>query len=295
MKFYQFIRIYTGYGLVYISYKTSVFILNKLFDMVDEVVDSETEVVDSKTEVIDSETNVSNNNDGFIETYKKKPRGGDNGLILKTGNVLSKALDHVKRFSDTSISKIIKPIASTIGYLLLKFPALNKIYRAVKNLKQIIASVMALTTIRIVARFDYWALILCDGLPKTDIGDKIMLSSIRRMRMGMNHLEICIPRTEQIINLVNDQKIDSEEKDKILIDLFTLYEQFPEGHLFKNSYFVCIVHMLLTLFISNKSCFKFALKILARMLRDGKISLATYFEIISQLLVTGVPPVEVDL
>jgi hypothetical protein len=47
-----------------------------------------------------------------------------------------------------------------------------------------------------------------------------------------------------------------------------MYEGLPEHHIFKNRYFACIVHILLTLVF-------LALKILLRLLQDGKISLET--------------------
>lgn len=125
MKFYQFIRIYAGYGLVYISYKTSFYILNKLFSMVDEI--------------IESDPNVSNNtNDGAMKTCKENVRG-----IMRDQTALIKALKHVKRFGDKAISTIIKPIASIIGYVLLKFPALKRVYRVLKSAKIIISSCSA--------------------------------------------------------------------------------------------------------------------------------------------------------
>lgn len=148
---------------------------------------------------------------------------------------------------------------------------------------------------RIIARFDYWSLIICGALPKTDIGDEVILAGIRRMRMGLSKINICIPRTEQIINFVTDEKIDIKRKNDNFIAIFKMYEFLPEGHPFKNPYFACIVHMFIRLFITNKSSFRLAIAILYRMWKNGQISFATYLEILSQLLAAGIPPVEVDL
>ena len=285
MKFYQFIRTYAGYGLVYVSYKASLYILGKLFSMVDEIIDNEPNASNNTNVLL-------NSNDGAIETYKEQVRGGNGDIILRGETVLSNALKHVKKFGDKSISAIIKPIAYAIGYLLLKFPALKGIYGAFKNAKLIIASALALTTVRIIARFDYWALIICGALPKTDIGDKTILVGLRRMRMGISNINICMPRAEDIINFVTDQNIDVKRKNDKLIEVFTVYEYLPETHAFKNPYFACIVHILITLFVINKLSFKLAIKILYRMWKTGQISHATYLEILSQLLTAGI---EVDI
>jgi len=67
-----------------------------------------------------------------------------------------------------------------------------------------------------------------------------------------------------------------------------MYKSLPEHHIFKNRDFICIVHILLTLFF-------LALKILLRLLQDGKISLETYREILSQLVVGEVPVVDIEV
>jgi hypothetical protein len=74
-----------------------------------------------------------------------------------------------------------------------------------------------------------------------------------------------------------------------------MYELLPENHPFKNSYFACLIHVLLGLFIINKTGFNFALRLLLRLLKDGSITLQTYREIISQLIIGGVSPIEIAL
>jgi hypothetical protein len=120
-----------------------------------------------------------------------------------------------------------------------------------------------------------------------------LISSIVRMNLGKAYMYICTLQTHDIISLANDENADLAKKKKMLIDLFSMYEKLPETSFFKNSYFVCIIHVLLTLFIVNKASFKFAFDLLLNLLKDGKITLETYREIVAQLLAGGISPVEI--
>ena len=92
-----------------------------------------------------------------------------------------------------------------------------------------------------------------------------------------------------------NEEINVKKKSDTLINFLLLYEFLPENHLFKNPYFVCITQVLIILFISNKMGFRLALQLLLRLLKDRKISLETYREIISQLLLAGVSPIELEI
>lgn len=92
-----------------------------------------------------------------------------------------------------------------------------------------------------------------------------------------------------------DKKINFDRKQKVLIDFFSYYEVLPENHFFKNRYFVCIIHMLLALFVGDKLGFNSVLGLLYRLLNTGKISLETYREIISQLVMGGVSPIDIEI
>jgi hypothetical protein len=108
-------------------------------------------------------------------------------------------------------------------------------------------------------------------------------------------MAVCVPQSNDRIRLVIDEEINIERKSKMLISIFSMYEGLPEHHIFKNRYFACIVHILLLLFFSSRIGFKLALKILLRLLQDGKISLEIYREILSQLVVGGVPVVDIEV
>lgn len=112
----------------------------------------------------------------------------------------------------------------------MKFPVAKKIYTGVKATKVVIASIEALISVRVITRFDYWALILSDSLPQLTIETKAVLSGIRRLRIGQKDLSICLSRSNEILNLVMDEDIPGKKKEKVLIDLFEFYQILPENH-----------------------------------------------------------------
>ena len=130
-------------------------------------------------------------------------------------------------------------------------------------------------------------------MPQIPVDTKSILSGRCRLRMGQRDMTVCITQSNEILNLVIDEEI--QIKKKVLINLFSLYELFPEHHVFKNRYFACVFHLLLALFIGDKLGFKLALRLLYKLLIEGKISLETYREILSQLVIGGVPTVDIEV
>ena len=99
------------------------------------------------------------------------------GLIIKS-------FDHFKTFGGKAISTIVRPIMNILGYLLLKSPALKGIYNKVKIGKVILSSPIAFGSIRLIARFYYWALIISNAIPHISIDQKEVLSGIDRIQLG---------------------------------------------------------------------------------------------------------------
>jgi len=71
---------------------------------------------------------------------------------------------------------VITPLSKAIGFIVMKFPAAKKVYTDVKAAKVVIASIRALVSVRVIARFDYWSLIVTDSLPQLPIETKTILS-----------------------------------------------------------------------------------------------------------------------
>ena len=109
---------------------------------------------------------------------------------------------------------IITPVSKTIGFIVTKFPVTKNVYTGIKRTKIIIASIGAFISVRLIARFDYWALILSDSLPQIPIETKSILSGLRRLRIGQKDLSICLPRSNEILNLVTDEDTPVKKKRK---------------------------------------------------------------------------------
>lgn len=289
----KFTRAYTGYFFGLLSYKILLYTLSKLCDQVDEIISTDTS--NNKNVILDGTKDTITSHDSNMgkEIVNITKTRGRQSIVIRGEGVailIKKAVSHLKIFGDKTISTLIHPISKVLGSLIIKFPPVKKVLNVIKATKVIIASIGALISLRVVARFDYWALIFSDSLPQT----RSVLSGIRRLRIGQENMTVCIGQSNEIINLVMDEEIQVERKQKVLVNLFSMYESLPEHHVFKNRYFTCIVHLLLALFIGDKLGFRLALRLLYRLLSNGEISLETYREIISQLVVGGVPTTDIE-
>ena len=289
----KYVRVYAGYFFAYMSYKAIFYTLSQICDQVDEIIAN-----DNNNSMPDEIKNIST-------THKYKigkeivniirTRGGQGGIIIRPEGVITLGKNVVLLAKSIAEKVVITPLSKALGFIVMKFPVAKKLYTGIKATKVVIASIGALISVRVIARFDYWALILTDSLPQLPIETKAILSGIRRLRIGQKDLSICLPRSNEILNLVIDEDIPVKRKEKVLIDFFEFYQMLPENHLFKNKFFACIVYLLLALFISDKIGFKLALRLLHRLLKEGKISIETYREILSQLVIGGVPVVDVEI
>lgn len=289
----KYVRAYAGYLFAYASYKAIFYTLSQICDQVDEIVAN-----DNSNSMPDEIKNISTTHEykiGKEIVNIIKTRGGQGWIILRPKGViiLGKAVVLLAKIIAKTV--VINPLSKAIGFIVMRFPVAKNIYTGIKATKVVIASIGALISVRVIARFDYWALILADSLPQVPIETKTILSGIRRLQIGQKDLSICLPRSNEILNLVLDENIPVKRKEKVLIDLFQFYQMLPENHFFKNKFFTCIVYLLLALFISDKIGFKLALRLLYRLLKEGKISLETYREIISQLVIGGVSVVDIEI
>ena len=293
MNINKYVRAYAGYFFAYMSYKTIFYTLSQICDKVDEIIAN-----DNSNSLPDGIKDISTKHKYTIGKEIVniiRTRGGEGGIIIRPEGVIILGKNVLLLAKLIAETLVITPLSKALGFIVMKFPLAKKVYTGIKAIKVVIASIGALISVRVIARFDYWALILTDSLPQLPIETKAILSGIRRLRIGQKDLSICLPRSNEILNLVMDEDIPVKRKEKVLIDLFKFYQMLPENHLFKNRFFTCIVHMLLALFISDKIGFKLALRLLYRLLKEGKISIETYREILSQLVIGGVPVVDVEI
>nr|YP_010283264.1 hypothetical protein MKU01_pgp110 [Psammodictyon constrictum]YP_010283352.1 hypothetical protein MKU01_pgp022 [Psammodictyon constrictum]ULD16383.1 hypothetical protein [Psammodictyon constrictum]ULD16471.1 hypothetical protein [Psammodictyon constrictum] len=186
----KFIRLYLAYALIYASFRTSLYLLNELFSMVDEIIDTGNKAANNNNnnELIDGTNDIVTTHD--YNTCKEvvnaiTTRGGQNALLPRGAvGVIQGSIQHLGKFCRKGISIILKPIAKSLGFVLMKISVFKAVYKAVKTGKVIIASSAALARMRLIAKFDYWALILGDAIPLIGVYQKAVLASIRRMRMG---------------------------------------------------------------------------------------------------------------
>lgn len=298
-KFLEFIVPYTAFGVAYLSYRISVYTLSELFNTIDEIIYTNTNPRNNVNTLLDEISDITTKHDydtGKTILHIINTQGGQNDLIGRGAiGILTKQFKSITNFNKKIVSTLIKPIGKIIGYLLLHIPVLKRIYGHAKTAKLVIAYLIGLSSIRIIARYDYWALIFSGALPTISMDQKAILAGIRRMRMGIKSVHICLPQSNNIVEVLMNEEINVKKKSDTLINFLLLYEFLPENHLFKNPYFVCITQVLIILFISNKMGFRLALQLLLRLLKDRKISLETYREIISQLLLAGVSPIELEI
>lgn len=250
MNINKYVIAYAGYFFAYMSYKTIFYTLSQICDKVDEII-----VDDNNNSLPDRIKDISTThkyNIGKEIVNILRTRGEQGGIIIRPEGVITLAKNVLLFAKLIAETVVITLLSKAIGFIVMKFPAAKKVYTGVKATKVVIASIGALISVRVIARFDYWALILSDSLPQLPIETKAVLSGIRRLRIGQKDLSICLPRSNEVLNLVMDEDIPVKKKEKVLIDLFEFYQMLPENHLFKNRFFTCIVHMLLALFISYK-------------------------------------------
>jgi len=109
-------------------------------------------------------------------------RNGQNGLLTRGAvGVIQGSIQHLAKFCGKGFSIIFKPIAKSLRFVLMKISMFKAVYKVVKTGKVIIASSAALVTMRLIASFDYWALIFRDATLLISVDQKAVLASIRRM------------------------------------------------------------------------------------------------------------------
>jgi hypothetical protein len=142
-------------------------------------------------EIVDADINTSNNTnalpDGNNDNGKQignniNIRGGQD-RILPRGDVgiIKKQFNNIATAGNKLFFIILKPIATILARQINNVPAVKAIYDKLKTVKTVVASILGLVSMRLIARFDYWALILCDELPIISVDQKAVLSIIRRM------------------------------------------------------------------------------------------------------------------
>lgn len=75
---------------------------------------------------------------------------------------------------------------------------LRGLYNEIKNGKLILASFLGFCRVRLIARFDYWALIISDLIPQIPVYTRSVLSGIRRMKIGFKSMTVCNSQSKKL-------------------------------------------------------------------------------------------------
>ena len=212
MSIHKYVRVYAGYFLAYMSYKIIFYTLSQICNQVDEMIANENNNF-LPDEIKDISTTHSYNIGKEIVNILRT-RGGQGAIIIKPEGVIilgKNVLLLTKLFAE---KVIIIPLSKAMGFIIMRFPVAKKVYTAVNGIKVIIASIAALVSLGVIARFDYWALIITDSVPQLPIETKIVLSGIRRIRIGKKDLSLCILKSNEVLNLVMDEDIPLNRKKK---------------------------------------------------------------------------------
>ena len=149
----EYLTVYGGYFFGYLSYKAIFYALSQICDQVDEIIAN-----DNNNSMPDEIKNI-------LTTHKYKigkeivniirARGEQGGIVIRPEGVITLAKNVVLLAKVLAETVVINPLSKAIGFIVMKFPAAKKVYTGIKATKVVIASIGALISVRVIARFDY--------------------------------------------------------------------------------------------------------------------------------------------
>ena len=144
----------------------------------------------------------------------------------------------------------------------------------------------AIAAMRAIGSYDWWAVYLSDAVVNLTSEEKIILSSLRRMRLGLPMGVVCVP----VMYDMQKMLYDGEFKEAIdeWLAILTHYDRLSERSAKKNGYFACIVLFITSALAKYPGFVMFLLRYLQMLCITGKISYNTYLEILWQILL-GTP------
>ena len=199
--------------------------------------------------------------------------------IIQEENKLSNNQKVKYRGGDLSIKK---PLKDALVRFLVKRIRNMEIYRRAVIIASAAGSLVSLYVMRKVGSFEWWSVIISEALPSISKEDRIILSSLRRMRDGLPYGYICIPTISEIhLKIVSDEL---DEAVETWIDELTRYDKLSERDPKKNAYFVCNVVFLTGLIRRYPVLILYVLRRLQILCVIGKISVSTYLELLWQII-----------
>ena len=161
MNIHRYVRVYTGYFFAYMLYKTIFYTLSQICDKVDKIIVNNNFLPDEIKDI--STTHKYNIGKEIVKIIRTC--GGQVGIVIRPEGVIILGKNRFLFAKLIAELVITTPISKALGLIVMKFSAAKKVYKGVKATKVVTESIGALLSVRLIARFDYWALILTDSLP----------------------------------------------------------------------------------------------------------------------------------
>lgn len=167
-------------------------------------------------------------------------------------------------------NKITRRLAKTILYKKAKQVALTTSFGS------------AIALMRMIGSYDWWAVYLSDAVVTLTAKERIILSSLRRMRLGLPMGVVCVPVMYDMQRILYDG--DFKQAMDEWVKILTHYDKLSERSPKKNGYFACIVLFITGALAKYPGFIMFLLRYLQVLCLTGRISYKTYLEILWQIL-----------
>lgn len=156
------------------------------------------------------------------------------------------------------------------------------LYKKAKQIALSTAVGSAIGFMRLIASYDWWGVYLSDAVVTLTSEEKIVLSSLRRMRLGLPMGVVCVPVMFDMERMLYDGEFKEAMNEWLAI--LTHYDRLSERNPKKNGYFACIVLFITGALAKYPGFIMFLLRYLQMLCIAGKISYTTYLEILWQIL-----------
>lgn len=165
---------------------------------------------------------------------------------------------------------------------IVKRLAKTTLYKKAKEIALTSAIGSVIGIMRLLASYDWWAVYISDAVVTLTLEDRIILSSLRRMRLGLPMGIVCVSVMTDMQLMLYDGDFKGAMDE--WLSILTHYDRLSERNPKKNGYFTCIVLFLTGAIAKYPGFILFLFRYLQMLCITGKISYKTYLEILWQIL-----------
>lgn len=142
---------------------------------------------------------------------------------------------------------------------------------------------------RLIESYDWWIIIVAEGLLKLKDSDRAFLVSLRKQRLGLMNTFISYGQVVEIIRVINSyEDINKPNVIETWTNMLFTYESLTEESQVKNFSFACIIDLLTKLHTVNKPLCYFLFALLCSYTKIWVIKQKTLLEIYAQLNNNGI-------